>query len=51
MAKLIGYWKLEASDENWEEYMKAMGKFLFTYMANRFHIKMKYKVQGFHHAL
>ncbi|XP_060553513.1 fatty acid-binding protein, liver-like [Ruditapes philippinarum] len=25
MAKLLGYWKLEASDENWDEYMKAMG--------------------------
>jgi len=25
MTKCIGFWKLESSDENWDEYMKAMG--------------------------
>ena len=47
MTKLIGYWKLEASDENWEEYMKAMGKFFLTYMANLFHEKWDTKFKGF----
>lgn len=30
MAKLLGHWKLESQDANWDEYMKAVGKELLS---------------------
>ena len=39
MSKLVGTWKLDSSDNNWDEYMKTIGKLLLNIHSKLFYDK------------